>query len=372
MSNTISQNALFDVAARFQIGGTLDRVEPFGSGHINDTFLVQSVGEGVQLSVLQRINPMVFPDAARVMRNVRLITESLSNVPMGEGRECLRLIPTTSGGYSFEDADGATWRMYHFVESSVSHDTAASPSVAREAARAFGVFQRTLMDFDAGQLVETLRDFHNTPARYRQLLDAAQRNPLGRLAQCLDEFNFIRARSESLDCLVRLQEKGAAPVRVTHNDTKINNVLLDMVTGAWKCVIDLDTVMPGLSLYDFGDLVRTATATAPEDETDLTKMDVDLSLFEAVAMGYVEEVGVRLTPAEQEYLVESGRIITLETAMRFLADYLNGDVYFRVHRPNHNLERCRAQLALVERIEERRGELQRIVESALHDSRRSR
>jgi hypothetical protein len=302
------------------------------------------------------------------MRNVQLVTEYLSRVPLANGKEALQLIPTNEGGYWVNDAEGATWRMYRFVESSLSHDTAVDPSVARETARAFGAFQRLLSEFDAGQLGETLPNFHHTPTRYRQLLDAAQRNPLGRLHQCLDEFNFIRARSESLDRLVRLGEVGAAPLRVTHNDTKINNVLLDMVSGAWKCVIDLDTVMPGLSLFDFGDLVRTATATAAEDEMDLDKMDVNLALFEAVAQGCIEEFGQYLTPAEQEHLVEAGRIITLETAMRFLADHLNGDVYFKTHRPNHNLIRCRAQLALVERIEEQRGELESIVRGALRDA----
>ncbi|MER3465838.1 MAG: mucin desulfatase, partial [Armatimonadota bacterium] len=314
------------------------------------------------------MNPNVFHRPDVVMRNIERVTRHLQSKQRRSGeRSSLTLIPTVTSETHTLDLSGAAWRMYVFVEGTVSYDEPPNADVARQVARAFGEFQRDLIDLPATSLSEPLPDFHHTRKRYDALMDAVTQDSVGRLSECRDEVRFIMDRQHDTSVLISLAEHGAAPPHVTHNDTKINNVLLDMATGLPKCVIDLDTVMPGLTLYDFGDLIRTATCTAPEDETDLARITIDLDLFRAVTEGYVEAIGMYLAPAEREHLVFSGKLITLETAIRFLTDHLSGDRYFKVHRPSHNLDRCRAQLRLVEEIERKQPEMERIVQATLRD-----
>lgn len=368
MSSASAAEPLVEIAQRFAIEGKPEQIQRFGSGHINDTYLVQCRGGCQRFYILQRLNPSVFHRPDAVMRNIERVTKHLQ-AKQGKARDrcALSLVQTLNAESHTLDLSGAAWRMYLFVEGTVSYDEPPNAEVAREVGRAFGEFQRDLLDLPATSLSEPLPDFHHTPKRYEALLDAVAEDRAGRLAECKAEIQFIKARAADTSVLISLAESGAAPPHVTHNDTKINNVLLDMATGRRKCVIDLDTVMPGLTLYDFGDLVRTATCTAPEDETELERISIDLDLFRAVTEGYVEAIGMHLSPAEREHLVFAGKLITLETAIRFLTDHLNGDRYFKVHRPNHNLDRCRAQLRLVEEIERSQAVMERIVQATLHD-----
>lgn len=368
MSSMSAAEPPVEIAQRFAIQGHAEQIQRFGSGHINDTYLVQCRGGCQRFYILQRLNPNVFHRPDAVMRNIERVTRHLQ-AKQGQTRDrcALSLVQTLNAETHTLDLSGAAWRMYLFVEGTVSYDEPPNVEVAREVGAAFGEFQRDLLDLPATSLVEPLPDFHHTPKRYEALLDAVTEDRAGRLSGCKAEIQFITARAADTSVLISLAESGVAPPHVTHNDTKINNVLLDMATGRRKCVIDLDTVMPGLTLYDFGDLVRTATCTAPEDETDLARVTIDLDLFRAVTEGYLQAIGMHLSPAEREHLVFAGKLITLETAIRFLTDHLNGDRYFKVHRPDHNLDRCRAQLRLVEEIERNQAEMERIVQSTLHD-----
>lgn len=370
MSTSSAAEPLVNIAQRFAIEGTPEQIQRYGSGHINDTYLVQCRDGRQRFYILQRLNPSVFPRADWVMRNIERVTKHLRSKRQDSGDRCvLCLVPTVTSESHTLDLSGATWRMYRFVEGTVSYDEPPNAEVAREVAKAFGEFQRDLLDLPASSLSEPLPDFHHTRKRFEALVQAVAEDRAGRLANCRDEVRFIMERESDTSVLISLAESGAVPTHVTHNDTKINNVLLDMANGRHKCVIDLDTVMPGLTLYDFGDLVRTATCTAAEDETDLHRITINLELFRAVTEGYIEAIGVHLAPAEREHLVFAGKLITLETAIRFLTDHLNGDRYFRIHRPNHNLDRCRAQLRLVEEIERNQAEMKRIAEAALRDAR---
>lgn len=368
MSSASTAESLAEIAQRFAIEGNPEQIQRFGSGHINDTYLVQCRGESQRFYILQRLNPNVFRRPDTVMRNIERVTRHL-RAKQNKGKEqcSLTLVPTLSSETYTLDLSGAAWRMYIFVEGTVSYDEPPNGEIAREVGKAFGEFQRDLLDLPATTLAESLPNFHHTRKRYDALLDSVAADSAGRLADCKGEVQFIMERADDTSVLIALAQVGAALPHVTHNDTKINNVLLDMATGRRRCVIDLDTVMPGLTLYDFGDLVRTTTCTASEDEAVLNRITVNLELFRAVTEGYLEAVGALLTPAEREHLVFAGKLITLETAIRFLTDHLNGDRYFKIHRPNHNLDRCRAQLRLVEEIERHQKEMERIVQATLRD-----
>jgi Ser/Thr protein kinase RdoA (MazF antagonist) len=370
MSTSNTAEPLVDIAHRFAIEGAPEQIQRYGSGHINDTYLVQCRDGCQRFYILQRLNPRVFLRADAVMRNIERVTRHLRSKQQNSGDRCvLSLVPTITSESHTLDLNGATWRMYSFVEGTVSYDEPPNAEVAREVAKAFGEFQRDLLDLPPDSLFEPLPDFHHTRKRFDALLEAVAEDRAGRLAHCRDEVRFIMERERDTSVLTSLAESGTVPTHVTHNDTKINNVLLDMTTGKHKCVIDLDTVMPGLTLYDFGDLVRTATCTAAEDEDDLSRVTIDLNLFRAVTEGYVEAIGMCLSDVERDHLVFAGKLITLETAIRFLTDHLNGDRYFKIHRPNHNLDRCRAQLRLVEEIERNQAEMERIAQAALRDMR---
>lgn len=359
-----------DVAAAFAIDGHFVGAERHGSGHINDTYAASFERRGERVRYLvQRLNAHVFPDPEALVANVAQVTAHVRRRLEGAGlrdveRRVLTLVPTRAGGFLHRDDVGGAWRAYVFIEGARSHDRAARPQHAREAARAFGSFQRLLLDYDGPRLHEVLPGFHDTRRRLLALRGAVARDALRRADAARAEIEFALAREPLAGRLLDLQAAGKLPERVTHNDTKINNVLIDDATGEGLCVIDLDTVMPGLSLYDFGDLVRTAALTAAEDETDPARVEVDPVLFAALARGWSDALGDALLPLEREHLLTAGQLITYETGLRFLTDHLDGDRYFRIHRPGHNLDRCRAQFKLLRSLEERADELHAALEAA--------
>ena len=356
------------IIAQFALPQGESEAMPYGNGHINDTLCVTVHAEGGDRRyILQRVNSYVFPRPVDVIENIERVTAYLRDVITREGgdpeRETLTLVETKDGGHYTLADDGELWRMYLFVEGTKSVDLPDTPALFALSGRAFGRFQQQLGAFDASQLHETIVDFHNTPARYRQLEDAIARNEAGRLDQVGEEVAFCRGYAREVHTLLDALHAGEIPLRVTHNDTKLNNVLLDAQTGEGVCVIDLDTVMPGLAAYDFGDSIRTGANTAAEDETDLERVQFSLPMFKAFAEGYLAEAGAALNAREKALLPMGAKLMTLECGMRFLADHLNGDKYFKVHRENHNLDRARTQFALVRRMEEKWDEMTEIIEA---------
>ncbi len=343
---------------------------PYGTGHINDTFAVTYDQAGTRVRyVHQRVNSNVFRDPVALMENVARVCRHASEsgrveAPPGDrSRSVLTLVPAKQGESYWVDEVGDFWRTYLFIEHAATHDVIAAPVQAYQAARAFGRFQAMLADLPADHLHETIPDFHHTRKRLAALKRAAKADVCDRLAPARSELEFAGSRESLAGVLLELHEAGAIPTRVTHNDTKLNNVMLDETSGEAVCVIDLDTVMPGLSLYDFGDMVRTAVSPAAEDETDLSHVRVRPEYFEALARGFVETAGEFLCPAERKHLPTAGMLLTYENGLRFLTDYLCGDTYFKTSRPHHNLDRCRVQFELLRRLEEASDELHRIVDS---------
>ncbi len=350
-------------ASQFEFRGAILDVAPHGGGHINDTFLVTCDGSGPPARyILQHINRHVFHDPVAVMQNIERVTAHLAIEDAGRpdrARRALQLVPAQDGRNWFVDARGETWRAYRLIENARTYETATSPDQAFQAARAFGHFQQQLASLPPPRLNETIPDFHNTPERFAALEQAIAGDVAGRAALAKPEIEFARSRQAMTGSLLN----AGLPERITHNDTKFNNVLLDDKTGEAVCVIDLDTVMPGLALYDFGDMVRTTTSPAKEDERDLSLVTMQFPMFEALVRGYLDSAGVFLTPAERKLLAFSGKLITFEIGIRFLTDYLSGDTYFKVHREGHNLDRCRTQFKLVQSIERQEDEMNRLVES---------
>ena len=339
---------------------------PYGNGHINDTLCVSVYNEaGCRRYIMQRVNNYVFPKPVEVIENIEKVTAYLRGIIEENGgdveRETLTLVPAKDGKNYVIAEDGQLWRIYLFVEGTKSVDLPDTEALFELSGRAFGKFQRQLGGFDAAQLHETIVNFHNTPARYQQLMDAVERNEAGRLDSVAKELAFCTAREKEVHVLLDAMKNGEIPLRVTHNDTKLNNVLLDMQTGEGVCVIDLDTVMPGLAAYDFGDSIRAGASTAAEDERDLSKVQLSLPMFEAFARGFLAEAGGALGAREKELLPMGAKMMTFECGMRFLADHLNGDKYFRIHRENHNLDRARTQFTLVRHMEEHWDELMEII-----------
>ena len=334
--------------------------EPYGNGHINGTFLVRCA-DGAQY-ILQQINTTVFREPEALMRNIELVTEHLRG-KNSDPRNVLHLVPSRSGAnYAVEN--GAYWRVYQWITDSVCYQS-ATPALFRESAVAFGRFQNQLSDFPAEQLAETIPYFHNTPVCFSAFHDAIVTNASGRLNSVLPEVEFILARESFADTLVSLQQAGDLPLRVTHNDTKINNVLFDAKTKKALCVIDLDTVMPGLSVNDFGDAIRFGASTAAEDERELSHVQFDLDLYETYAQGYLSTCGESLTKTEIEMLPVGAKMMTLECGMRFLADHIAGDVYFHISRENQNLDRARTQLRLVREMERKWDAMRQIIANAI-------
>jgi aminoglycoside phosphotransferase (APT) family kinase protein len=351
------------VQRQFEIPGEFLGAAPYGSGHINDTWCaVFQCSGGPARVILQRINRNVFTNPPALMENIGRVSSHLaykvSHEPDRE-RRALTLIPARNGRVWHEDEDGNVWRAWTFIERAHTYDSVVSENQAFQVGKAFGQFQKMLADLPAPRLHEIIPDFHHTPKRFAALERAVLMDAAGRAILAKPEIEFALARKP----IIRALLDADLPERVTHNDTKFNNVLLDDETGEAICVVDLDTVMPGLALYDFGDMVRTATSLASEDERDLSRANLEFPLFEALVRGYLGSAGTFLTKLEREYLAFSGKLITFEQGVRFLTDYLAGDTYYKVHRDGQNLDRCRAQFKLVESIERQEEKMDRLVRS---------
>ena len=348
---------LFEVLRAFRLDAKPVSCEPYGCGHINVTYL--AVTESGRRYILQKINSNTFRDVAGLMENITAVTEFL-RTKTDDPRSVLTLVKTHDGA-SYLHAQDAYWRVYDFVEDSICLQLPETDEDFYQSAVGFGTFQQLLTDFPAAKLHETIPNFHNTPDRYRALLETLKRDPMHRAAQVQPEIEFALARQSEMAALQTALKAGELPLRVTHNDTKLNNVLLDRQTGRGVCVIDLDTVMPGLAAYDFGDSIRFGASTAAEDEPDLSRVQFSLPMFEAFTRGFLKEAGQTLGAREIELLPMGAKLMTLECGMRFLADYLNGDKYFRVHREGHNLDRARTQFKLVRCMEESWAQMADIV-----------
>ena len=351
------------IVREFAVSGEPTSIRPYGTGHINDTYLVRCTGGSY---ILQRINTNIFRSPELLMENFRRVTDHIAAKiaeakKRGDTRrkETLHLVSNRRDGAPFfRDADGGFWRCYVFVDRAVTYDIIETESQAEMGAAAFGEFQSDLADLP-GRLNETIPDFHNTPKRLEALKQAIRNDRMGRLKEVGREVDFMLAHESDCSKLLELQRQGAIIERITHNDTKLNNVLIDENDGSGCCVIDLDTTMPGLPHYDFGDMLRTGTSPAAEDERDLSKVGMRFWMFDALLRGYLSTAGAFLNRTEKELLPFSGILLTLETGIRFLTDYLDGDVYFKIHRPGHNLDRCRTQMQLVKSMEEQMPQMRK-------------
>ncbi len=348
--------------AEFDTVATIDSCEPYGNGHINDTFLVVGRKENGQIKryILQRINTNVFKNPQEVMHNIELVTDFLKSKTDDE-RRVLTLVRTKNGGAYYEDDFGGFWRLYDFVEDSLCLEAPESSEDFYQSAIAFGEFQKQLMDFPVEQLFETIPDFHNTPDRYERFLSALKKDSSGRAATVEKEIEFVKARKEFCHTLFDAHKAGKLPIRVTHNDTKLNNVMLDAKTRKALCVIDLDTIMLGFSVNDFGDSIRFGASTATDDEKDLNKVWMDIDLFETYAKGFIKGCGGILTKEEIKLLPVGAKMMTLECGMRFLTDYLEGDTYFKTKYDTQNLDRCRTQFKLVSDMEAKWEKMNEII-----------
>ena len=355
--------AIEKVVAAFDVEGKVVEYVPFGNGHINDTRLV-TMDNGVQY-VLQRINKNVFKRPDLLMENyvgvTKFIRKKIEEMGADPLRNVLNAMPTKDGKAFLLDEEGEFWRLLVYVTDSIGYDKVERPEQFYDSAVSFGDFQYMLRDYPAHTLHETIVNFHNTPDRYRQLMEAIENNAAGRLDEVGAEIEFAKARFEFAHTLENAHKEGKLPLRVTHNDTKLNNILFDINNGEALCVIDLDTIMPGYSVNDFGDSIRFGATTALEDETDLSKVNFDISLYELYVKGFIEGAKGGLTEGELEMLPIGAIMMTFECGMRFLADYLNGDTYFRIHRPSHNIDRCRNQFKLVADMESQLDEMKAIV-----------
>ena len=347
--------------ANFQMEGKAQSAEAYGSGHINDTFLI----EGERRYILQRMNRSIFLHPEEVMENIMGVTsflrKKIEKAGGDAGRETLTVVPTIEGENFYRDEIGEYWRMYLMIEDAVSYDRVESEQDFYESAATFGNFQQLLADYPAETLHETIPGFHDTAARYEKFLKAVEEDVCKRASQVAEEIAFYKERKETAQVLGKMLSEGKLPLRVTHNDTKLNNIMMDAETGRGLCVIDLDTVMPGLSVNDFGDSIRFGASTADEDERDLSKISCDMHLFELYVKGFLKGCGGRLTEAEIQMLPMGAKVMTYECGMRFLTDYLQGDVYFKIHREGQNLDRARTQMKLVADMEDKWERMKQIV-----------
>lgn len=356
---------LKEIYGCFTPDGTYLTGEPYGSGHIHDTFRVETKEADKDNYILQRLNNKIFKNIPALQQNIERVTvhlrKKLLAIPGSNiKRECLNLIPARDGKSWIVDRDGNYWRMYIFITDHRSYNIVDSEDKAFEGGKAIGRFQAMLSDMPGDPLNETIPRFHDIENRLEILERTMRSDPAGRVASVRWETDQYLSRGEEMKTILRLGREGKIPLRITHNDTKFNNILLDANDKA-LCVIDLDTVMPGYVHYDFGDAIRTATNTAAEDEIDLTKIRMDINLFEAYARGYLSETGSTLNSIEKEYLSFAPKLITYTIGARFLTDFIDGDNYFKIHHEFHNLQRARAQLKLVMSMEEQYGEMQRII-----------
>ncbi len=366
MTKTPAPETIDNAIAAFRLAGIPRSVNPHGNGHINDTYLVICDDAGNEKKyILQRMNHSIFRNPQALMENVAGVTsylqEKIRERNGDPDRETLSVIKTKDGKNYFEDSLHNFWRVFPFIEDTYCLEKVENAGDFYDCAQAFGSFQRQLADYPAETLHETIPLFHHTPSRFQTFQKAVREDPLGRADSVREEINFALAREADTHVLTDLLEKGKLPLRVTHNDTKLNNILFDTVTKKALCIIDLDTVMPGLSLYDFGDAIRTGANTGAEDETDLSKIGLNLSLFETFTAGFLTGCAGSLTPLEIELLPMGAKLMTYECGIRFLADYLVGDVYFKIHREHHNLDRARTQFKLVADMEAKWEEMAEIV-----------
>lgn len=343
----------YDIAKKFQFEGEVDCITPYGEGHINDTFLV-TIKNSSEQYILQRLNTKIFTNYRGLMENIQKVTAVLRDIVQTQGgdvdRECMQLIPTIEGKAYYANGNDC-WRVYLFVKDTVVYQVIDSPAVFENTGEAFGKFIARLDGFDANTLCEVIPNFHNAVDRYNKFLTAIKLNKSNRAHLVKTEIDFVKKRADKLALIVDALNSKQIPLRVTHNDTKINNVLIDKTTGKAICVIDLDTIMPGSLLYDFGDSIRSGCNTALEDEKDLSLVDFDINLYEAYCRGFLRGIGEKITDKELEMLHIGAIIITLECGIRFLTDYLDGDVYFKTQYDDHNLVRCHTQFKLVEKME---------------------
>lgn len=360
--------SLEDAVYAFGFGNQCSYVKPFGEGHINETYAVYMPdhdGNDVPLYVLQRININVFKNPDQVMDNIFGVTEYLRSIIRRDGgdldRESLSYIKTKSGDSYFEDEKGQPWRCLHYVPNSVCYQQVEKPEQFYQSALSFGHFLKQLGDYPAESLYETIPQFHDTRKRFRDFEDAQRKDVKNRARLCRQEIDFVLSRKDDCGVLMNQLEEGKLPLRVTHNDTKLNNILFDQDTDKGLCIIDLDTIMPGLAANDFGDSIRFGASTAEEDEQDLDKVHFDISLYDIYVKGYLEMAKDVLTPEEIKSLPWGARLMTLECGMRFLADFLQGDVYFKTAYPEHNLVRARTQFRLVKEMEEQFDEMNEIL-----------
>ncbi len=358
---------------QFCVEGKPSECRRYGSGHINDTFLLCTTdgepgGEGHRY-ILQRMNTLVFKDPKGLMQNISGVTAFLREQVAKAGgdvqREVLTLVKTKGGEDYYVDSSGLCWRMYLFITDAAGFDTVESEEDFYRSAEAFGHFQKLLDQYPVSSLTETIPDFHNTPKRYETFCRAVEEDACGRARDVGSEIAFVTDRKEQMSIVMDKLNSGEIPWRVTHNDTKLNNILLDNRTKRAVCVIDLDTVMPGTAVFDFGDSIRFGANTAEEDEKDLSRVSLSLPLYEAYIKGFLEGCGGSLTDEEVRLLPWGAKLMTLECGMRFLTDYLEGDKYFKVHRPGHNLDRARTQFALVADMERKWDEMNRLAEQMI-------
>ena len=362
-----AEQTLQEVLEAFDFGAPVVGALRYGHGHINDTFVVHTQPEDqcCRRFILQRMSAAAFKRPDQLMENIIGVTEYLGRQIQARGgdrsRESMEVVRPRNGQPYYTDSAGGAWRVYHFVEDTVCFQSAETPELFAASGRAFGRFQQLLRDYPAQTLYETIPHFHDTEDRLAKLKQAVAEDKLGRAAECRAEIQFMLDRERDCSVALNALREGVLPLRVTHNDTKLNNVLMDRDTGEGMCIIDLDTVMPGLSINDFGDSIRFGANHCAEDETDLSKVALDLGLFDTYTAAFLEGSAGSLTPAEVEYLPWGAKLMTLECGMRFLTDYLAGDVYFHITREKQNLDRCRTQCKLVSDMEEHWDELAAIV-----------
>lgn len=356
-----SSDEIKQICSCFILSGEYISFSPIKAGNINNTFKINFTDNNSY--ILQQINTAVFKNTAVLMNNIDKVTSFLGKKE--SKMTSLFCYPALDGKKYYTDSHGRVWRVYNYIDDSVCYNILSSPELFCKTGAAFGEFQKLLADFPIDELGDTIPDFHNTAKRYGTFLKSVEADVKNRASKCAPEIEFVKAREADTHVLTDLIAKGELPIRVTHNDTKINNILFDAETNEPKCVVDLDTVMPGLSLYDFGDAIRSGASTAEEDETDLNKVSCDLKLYEAYVKGYLSTAGDSLTEKEIEFLPFSAKLLSLECGMRFLTDYLDGDVYFKTSLPDHNLIRCRTQFKLVEDIEQKMEQMMEITKRAI-------
>ena len=360
-------NKVHEAIDGFKLPGELKECIRYGSGHINDTYrLTYETPQGTKRYILQRMSKSIFKKPVELMENVSGVTAWLRKKIIENGgdpeRETLTLVKSNDGLPYFVDSTGEYWRVYLFIEGATCYDAVKDDNDFYQSAVAFGHFQRLLADYPAETLHETIKDFHNTPDRLEKFKKAVAEDICGRAASVQKEIDFILEREELTHALYDLQLDGRLPLRVTHNDTKLNNIMIDDETGKAICVIDLDTVMPGLTANDFGDSIRFGASTALEDEQDLSKVSCDLHLFDVYARGFIEGCGGALTDLEIDMLPMGAILMTFENGIRFLTDHLEGDHSFHIHREGHNLDRCRTQLTLVKDMQEKLPQMNAIIQ----------